>query len=299
VRTTNALSVDLIGGLGNQLFCYAAGNYVATKLDVPLICVMTASQNSIVRDENILSRLFLPARFIVQNLESEGDSRRLRFFGRLRRKNRKLFSKFKNPGHYYSNTVGFDYNLELLSRPVHLHGYFQSWKYAISSREILLESLRQNIMLSPSGQMLATQIANESGFIVHIRLGDYLDQKNKYFGTLSSEYYRNVIKKLDTKKHNVFVFSDDVRLAQERYADSFPANTEWVGEESEMSDLETLLLMSMGAGIAIANSTFSWWAAFLSDQSGLIIAPSKWFQLKADPTDIIPPSWAREESVWQ
>mgnify|MGYP003342821508 FL=1 len=102
------------------------------------------------------------------------------------------------------------------------------------------------------------------------------------------------------KFDDIWVFSDEINLVRKEIP--FKENkyrVKWFGN-LELTDYETLELMRYGSGYIIANSTFSWWAAYLAyNKSAPVIAPNKWFQQGEDPNELCPPDWIKIESFWE
>ena len=138
-------------------------------------------------------------------------------------------------------------------------------------------------------------IKNNNSVAVHIRRGDYLSNpKARYFhGILGQDYYKKSItyirKKL--KKPSFFIFSDDIHLVKKTFPFFNNKNYTFINTNSAMNDL---YLMKNCKHFIIANSTFSWWGAWLStNKSKIICSPKKWSRSKSAQTDIIPKSWIR------
>ena len=293
------VKVDLVGGLGNQLFGYSAGFYLAKKLRFSLICIFTKEYNSIDRDISELQSLELPGTFIQAKEYSLKYGRNFhRVVKKLKRKSLDILG-INLSKHHYSQSIGFDSELENLMNPTHLHGYFQSWFYAASAREPILEAMKENVALSKPAQDLAARIKAAPSLVVHIRLGDYKNPENDFIGILSPKYYENALQQLDAKQTNIYVFSDEIIEAKNKYEKSFPKGTYWVDSNQQMNALETLLVMKNGHQFVIANSTFSWWAAFLSDTESKVFAPAKWFKGQKDPSNLYPKHWKVLESLWE
>lgn len=292
------IAIILQGGLGNQLFCYSAAFYLAKKNNFKLECVMTSQYNSTKRDDEILLSLKLPGTFIKSQQHSiECNSMLTRL---LRKINRKFVSVLNtgNNQKYLSHCSGYDQNLESINTSKILQGYFQTWRYPLVARDVILLSLKNQVRLSNYGKALIEEMKSAKSLVVHIRLGDYKNSENKFIGVLDPKYYGTVLNRPEIKEHQVYVFSDDILEAKFGYSEFFPPRTIWVDEDNILNPLETLLIMSHGKAFAIANSTFSWWSAFLSQDSETIVAPSKWFEEKEDPEDLIPLNWHREISQW-
>lgn len=299
VRRQKSICIDLVGGLGNQLFCYCAGRYLSIKLESSATFIVTNKFNSTMRDGNLLRELRLPGNFVIKLKKHPENSCTLKLARKIHQLTlRKITNQFRK-NHYFATEIGYDQNLENVKKPVYIHGYFQSWKYAAESKSIILGSLRENVAISDYARKLMREIEESKGFFVHIRLGDYQNSENSYFGILSPIYYRNVLNNFNLTGRKFFVFSDDIEMASRDYGYVFPEGTTWVDRTKQLSDLETLVLMTRADGGIVANSTFSWWGAFLGPVDSLVVAPSDWYKAKPNPTDLIPLNWQREESVWQ
>jgi hypothetical protein len=135
---------------------------------------------------------------------------------------------------------------------------------------------------------------------IHVRRGDYVKLKSLY-GLIGKDYYVEAINriKLIHPKFEVWIFSDDVSAAKMLLEECVPANSVWVQPDLFDDDAEVLLAMSKSKALIIANSTFSWWAAKLSNNDALVVAPLNWYQGMEDPEDLIPDSWIRVESYWE
>ena len=292
------ITVDIVGGLGNQLFCYSAGYYLAKKNNFELELRLISTRNSVHRDSGQLTNLSLPGKFrslfFLEKFKLGFLPRKIK---RVLRLLRKLFQG-ENHKILSSKSLGFDPTLETLIESAHLQGYYQTWKYAQFSRSLILEALERSVRPNVRTSVLFEILKREKVLVLHIRLGDYANEENRYFGILSPEYYRNIFSRHDVKDYKVFVFTDDVSRAKSEYFSSMPSDVIWVDEVDLLTPIETLYLMAQGSAFAIANSTFSWWAAYLSMERGLVIAPSKWFKMREDPVDLIPGNWIREEAIW-
>jgi Glycosyl transferase family 11 len=298
VADRKKIIINLQGGLGNQLFCYSAGYYVATKNHFDLECQMTSQFNSTKRDESILLSLKLPGFFTIPRQVSTPNN------AILNRILRKIYRKFESvtnvriKPNYFSDDVGYDKNLELINTTTHLHGYFQTWRYPTAAREVILEALKNEIALSEYALRLIGQMKSSKILVIHIRLGDYRLAENSFIGVLSPSYYSSVLQREDVQGYGLFVFSDDINAAKIEYGGHFPDETNWIDESDTLSPLETLIVMSHGSAFAIANSTYSWWSAFLGENPEVVIVPKEWFRKRKEPRDLIPIDWRREVSQW-
>lgn len=194
---------------------------------------------------------------------------------------------------YISSGIGYSQKA-LEQRDKYLVGYFQSHIFA----DKVASSIRL-IALPEKGQQLKELIVlseEEKPLVVHYRFGDYLMEKN--FGIPNSDYYSEGIQLLwNSGKHKkIWVFSDDLQMARNVLPRHLTQFTRWISEVDN-SAAATLEAMRYGRAYVIANSTFSWWGAFLSyEQSAPVVAPTPWFQFGESPRDILPSQWIKIEA---
>ena len=171
-------------------------------------------------------------------------------------------------------------------------GYFQSFRY-LAENNLASEKFSQMQLKSQSKEVKGwiDKIQECKPLVVHIRLGDYLFEND--FGIVGKEYYKRALKicEVHKTKQPVWIFSDDIEMAKDIYGEIFSETAFWFGD-NKLTSVETLEVMRNGKGFVIANSTFSWWAAYLAyDSSGLVIAPSQWFRSLPSPEAILPAAW--------
>ena len=171
----------------------------------------------------------------------------------------------------------------------YLVGYFQSYRYAELNRTLL--SRVKVSKIGPELALLYSVAQREAPLVVHCRFGDYLLEED--FGMPSSKYYSTAIGKLlHTNEFNsIWIFSDDLEKAKEKLVLSETLPVRWINSVDN-SVASTLEAMRLGHGYVVANSSFSWWAAFLSFSSAAeVVAPQPWFKGMDDPKDLVPPNW--------
>lgn len=172
----------------------------------------------------------------------------------------------------------FDENLLKLSGNEFVKGYFQTEKYFSTIRAILLEQFTIKTKLSNSTDVYSKAIhQHKNSCSLHIRRGDYItDEKaNSVHGTCDLNYYANAIKLINEKFDNThfFVFSDDITWAKENLQ---LENVTYIDHKTIPH--EDMLLMSLCKHNITANSSFSWWGAWLNEYANkTVIAPKKWF----------------------
>ncbi len=138
--------------------------------------------------------------------------------------------------------------------------------------------LVNNLTLKPDLQPALPKIP-DNAIALHFRRGDYIEKKNlNYHGVCDLNYYYNAIKEVEKKykKLNIFVFSDDIKWVQDNFITKHPIT--YLNQDQSLSDHQELYIMSKFKNYIIANSTFSWWGAYLSKQKNkTVIAPQNWF----------------------
>lgn len=174
-------------------------------------------------------------------------------------------------------------------------GYFQSFKWLNNETTKELKSIS---ISNPSDLFLELleSIKFKPTYVVHVRLGDYLQDTK--FGTPSPEYFKGALDLLKDFKGDarIWGFSDEPEKASKILEEAGVSEIFWV-PALVLSSAETLQLMREGSGFVIANSTFSWWAAMLRhDESAPVIAPQPWFSGMEEPDLLIPPNWVRKRA---
>lgn len=174
-------------------------------------------------------------------------------------------------------------------------GYWQSPKYFEHIREMLLKDFSLARPLSPAATTYRGQLS-ENAVSLHVRRGDYVSNPKvqKMYGACSLSYYERAIAKINERVATLqwFVFSDDIAWVKENL--SLPASTVFV-QGTDLSAAEELWLMSRCRHNVIANSSFSWWAAWLNQNPDkMVVAPEPWFDYApAFTRDIIPDTWIK------
>jgi len=173
----------------------------------------------------------------------------------------------------------------------YLIGYFQTFFWPNLVKEKL-----KGLDLVEVGEdfaFLEELAATNPPIVVHIRRGDYTNENT--FGLPGITYYKDALKLIDEQysRHPIWVFSDD-ELEARRILSWVPKDRVTYISDVDGSSAASWMAMRLGCAYAIANSTFSWWGAFLSrTQMPMVIAPEPWFIGQEDPKRLIPPGWIR------
>jgi hypothetical protein len=284
---------ELAGGLGNQLFQFSAGLARSFKFnrsvnfDVSRISHgVTAREENISKDIIVKSSLDAKFQFFHSSIP--------RFYDMLTHRVNlaRTLDQIIRPS-YQSLETGFDFQvLEDKSFSV-FRGYFQSWRYLETLKEMGVEIDLAAPKFSSETESLINEIDFENDIAVHVRRGDYA-QFAQSVGLLSPTYFLNALELLGSDRR-IFIFSDSAEIGAE-----FPAraNLTFTPHLSQVASVESLNLMKGFKRIVISNSTFSWWAAALGRSDKSVIAPSTWYRNLSTPKDLIPRKWNQTESVW-
>jgi hypothetical protein len=184
--------------------------------------------------------------------------------------------------------VGFS-QLHKTQRDQYLIGYFQSYRYAEQSLSVL--QALEPIVVGPELEWLISASELELPLVVHFRLGDYLKESD--FGIPGKIYYDSAINaSWSTGLYkSIWVFSDDIPSAKIIFPEKLSKYVRWI-DNVDGSPASTLHAMRFGRGYVIANSTFSWWGAYLSmTENAPVIAPTPWFKGMDSPKELLPPNW--------
>ena len=283
----------LKGGLGNQLFQYALGRYLSYSKNTTL-SLDTSSYH--------IDRLRVYRLDCFEITASASD--RLPFFatdGRLKHFNtilQTLKGLFSQPFQIIKESAfPFDASVLACSDQAYLDGFWQSEQYFAPIADLIRHDLRLKNPLPPALQALADQIQATNAIAVHVRRGDYVSNPitTAYHGVCSVDWYENAAKLMLQRVDNptFFVFSDDYVWVRENIA--FDAPTVFIPPSPDGQECNDLHVMSLCQHHIIANSSFSWWGAWLNaNPHKIVIAPQQWFAAgKHDTKDLIPPSWIR------
>ena len=290
--------VRLMGGLGNQMFQYATGLALARRLKVPLL----------------LDREFLDSRppgmnWTARSLELDVFKAPLHFATRdmVKHARRELESVWRRrmdrllPGLfpkrcYLQQGTGYDPGLLHCEAPIHIEGFWQNERYF----KHLAEELRTEIFVpralveGQNAELLASIRASNCASI-HVRRGDYVSNtdSNRYHGVCSPDHYIKAAEELFREQgvEHFFLFSDEPDWVKADLPLPYPHTI--VSHNSGRNSHWDLHLMRHCKHHIIANSSFSWWGAWLNaDPRKVVIAPAQWFQGSATPaSEILPPEW--------
>jgi hypothetical protein len=274
------------GGLGNQLFQYAAGKSLAILRNTQLSLDTSYFEEDGLRNFELHS-FNIDLKIADPNLIENFIARSVA--GKIR--DRLLPIQFKKV--YKEPSFHFDKNFFNAPSDVYLKGYWQSEKYFSPVKEIIKTDLRIKPGIIEKVKLFGNEVANSTSVAVHIRRADYTkDVQKEYHGILGKDYYENAIQRISkkTKDARFYFFSDSINWVKENLVIPDPV---YVSGEITNNHFEDLYLMSQCNHNIIANSSFSWWGAWLNSHPGkIVIAPKNWFNKgPKDTYDLYPEDW--------
>ena len=305
---TKKLSVYFQGGLGNQLFQMSLAYLLAKKEKLKISFYTEGYSNSIrkfelnkfpqikklkIETKNTLNLKYKLIRFIkrkiihliqILNLEKS-------LFNTYNGQN-KIFALdqkiFEISPYVYNEEI---FNQKLKSN-VTLVGYYQSEKYFTKNKKEILSLFSFPMLKNKKFIHFFNKIKSCNSVAVHVRRGDYISKELKqYFDILSKDYYARCFKYINKKTFNpkFFIFSDDIDYVKQM--NMFKKDCIFVDTNSPLIDLN---LMTYCKHFIIANSSFSWWGAWLcKNKKKIVCAPNKWVNDNFPTADIIPNEWIK------
>lgn len=289
--------VALFGGLGNQMFQYACGKSVAKSLGVELQLDLSYFEN---KNTGVTSRDYELGVFCVNELAASVDHVRtfvpyLWQCDKWRLALYKLIRLVNGKSYYYEkNKFCFDPSVFAVSDNTYLYGYFQAEDYFQELRNDLLKAFTLRGQLDVFNQSFIERINSGNSVSLHVRRGDYLGSP---FTLLDMDYYRKSIELIKGRVENpvFYVFSNDLDWVVENF--DFDIELVLVNHNVGEKSYLDLVLMSCCKHNIIANSSFSWWGAWLNqNEDKIVIAPSRWIHDTdyASTTDaLFPKGWIK------
>ncbi len=292
--------ISIFGGLGNQMFQYACGKALASKLgvelklDISFLADKSLRENFTVRDFeldifNITEKTanLTEVRDFVPNLWSCNNIDLLKY---------KILRLIK-ANHYYfeKQKFLFEPKIEQVKKNSYVYGYFQTEKYFQNVKSELIQAFTLKNKPDEQNKKLICQMGTENAVSIHIRRGDY---HNSPFKLLEMNYYQQAINLITEKVLNpkFYIFSNDYNWASENFAALNIDKTILTHNKADRSYMDMILMSHCKHNIC-ANSSFSWWGAWLNQNSSkIIITPKQWFkneEYTESTYDLIPEDWLK------
>jgi hypothetical protein len=292
------IAVRLDGGLGNQLFQYGTGRALALRHSTELLLDLSALGRG---GPGRTVRQYERPHFTCQARQARAAELG---WPPLLKRVPWLASRFAGWKFHRERSLEHDSAVEALPDNTYLAGYWQSYRYFDGIAATLANELQASAPLSQQSQALADALLSDASVAVHVRRGDYvsLAAATRMHGALPLTYYRMAIEHLrqGVQGPRFYVFSDDPAWCA-AHLPLAPAECRHVAHNGGEQAWQDLVLMARCRHHIIANSSFSWWGAWLADQrhgtaGRMVLAPSRWFAgLEHDVRDRYPPHW---RAVW-
>jgi hypothetical protein len=281
-------------GISNQMFQYACGKSLSIEHHTEFLIDISWFENI---ESRFTTRLFLLNKFhITANI---ADNKQIRAFKEPKYPPiiNSIYWRWQYALPYYKRKEfketksGYDSNIWKSSKSIHLSGFWQSYKYFENIRTVLLkEFMPKNI--SENNQVIAKSILNNDDSVsIHFRRGDYVNSQNTHY-CLPQSYYTQAIEFIKSKVANIhlYVFSDDPEWVFENI--KFTCDYTLIQHNKSNPEID-IYLMSCCKHNIIANSSFSWWGAWLNqNEKKIVVAPDKWLNYNFKSTvDLIPSDW--------
>jgi hypothetical protein len=284
----------LIGGLGNQMFQYAIGRALSLTRRVPLRLDTRDFAGYALHNGYELERVFN----ISAQRASAADTRRVMGWRAspmvLRALRRKRLALLR--GSRIVIEPGFNYWPSIVNVPddCYLQGYWQSENYFRDCAPAIRADFSFKIPPDPRNRELAGRIGQCNAVSLHVRRGDYAHNPatQATHGLCPPDYYRQAISHITGRVAQpvFFVFSDDVAWAKKNIVIEYPCL--YVDHNRDSESYNDMRLMTLCRHHIIANSSFSWWGAWLNAKPDkIVVAPKKWFAHDADVSDLFPADW--------
>ncbi len=322
---TVMIIVRLSGGLGNQMFQYAAARRLACKHNtipkLDIIPLIEGGYRSYRLQCFNIQEYFVDSMDVFRVYPIEGLKRmasnvvgkkisNLFFRKVIRDKNRVLAQRYYDYDSTSSNVadlvVGrivsqrfFHFDPEMLQAPddVYLMGSWISEKYFKDIEDIIRKEFTIKTAQTGKNKEIAEMILNTESVSLHVRRGDYVTGPSnpELYDICKLDYYARYIEYIGDriKSPHFFVFSDDVLWVKENLKSSFPLN--FVNHNDDSTDYEDMRLISQCKHNIIANSSFSWWGAWLNTNlQKIVCAPREFVRIcNFDNKDIVPDEWVK------
>ncbi|MDR0913061.1 MAG: alpha-1,2-fucosyltransferase [Methanobrevibacter sp.] len=284
------ITVKIKGGLGNQLFQYSAARSLAYDMKTDLYLDLSWFDNYPNAPEHV--------KYLLNdfNIELSG------FVGSYSWKLKKKINKIKKSSEtqfkdYDAHNEYYDYNEKIITLKdnIFLDGYWQDERYFLNNQEKIKENLEITTKPTKKNKILLKEIDSNNSIALTVRRGDYLTPSRKaQFGFCTLDYYNKAAEIIAKKVDNpiFYIFSDDPDWVEKNIKLNYPTN--YISHNNKAKKYyEDLRLISHCKHHIMANSTFSWWGSWLSENpSKIAIGPEPWFNRYTMP-HIMPKNWVR------
>lgn len=281
---------QFMGGLGNQMFQYAAARALSLKRNIPFKIDFDDPYKFVQRKLSLSAFDLTVEKATWLELQKCKPKRKIE---------KRLFMLLgKDPDcRLVKEKKDYSFDPDFFSCPdgAYLSGFWQTEKYFSDIEDTIRSDFKFTTTASENNLLWLQKINSCIAVSVHVRRGDLVTvaKTNKIFGTITPQYYEQAINTMQQLYSDCvfFFFSDDIEWVKENIKTNYPSH--YVDANDDDHNYEDLRLMSSCKHHIIANSSFSWWGAWLNPgKEKKVIAPAKWMSTKnISNTDHIPSSW--------
>jgi len=291
------IASNIIGGLGNQMFQFACGHATASRLNQPLFVCLDQFERYKLHNGYQLDNIF---NVNAPELSCEARDELLGWRGEpnIRKVIAKLgFSAIMPEKWFQESSLRYCEGINSIDGDCYLHGYWQSERYFKDYADDIRQVFKFNHQITGKNLEVLSMMRQQPSISVHVRRGDYLSNKNnKIFNCLGVDYYLEGLKILINRfpGSKIFLFSDDPEWVRASL-DPFIPDASIINHNFGENSYWDMMLMSSADHHIIANSSFSWWGAWLNpSKEKVVIAPKEWYLNSPDRcSDLIPEDWVR------
>lgn len=288
---------NIIGGLGNQMFQYATGRALALARGQSLRLDIAGFAEYGLHQGFELQRIF----HCDAEIATIADVRRILGWRAVPFIKRVLarpdFGALRNRGFVVEPHFHYWPGIRSVPDASYLHGYWQSEKYFIDASAVLRADFTFKQPMSRDNTAWADRIGRCTAVSLHVRRGDYASDPRTHatHGLCPLDYYHAAMRHVTecVEKPEFFVFSDDIAWARSNLDISFPVH--YIDHNRAEESYNDMRLMSLCQHHILANSSFSWWGAWLNPRPDkVVVAPARWFANgNRSVDDLLPDGWVR------
>ncbi|HLP97529.1 MAG TPA: alpha-1,2-fucosyltransferase [Sideroxyarcus sp.] len=286
----------IIGGLGNQMFQYAAARALSLRRGQPLYLDVSEFAGYDLHHGFELDRVFNCPAAIATRAEMAGVLG-WQSFRRVRRAMaRPSMARWRRDELIVEPCFQYWEGIDRAPQDCYLMGYWQSDRYFQDCADTIRAEFAFQSPLAGRNAQLARQMDDVNAVSLHVRRGDYANNPKaaSTHGLCPPDYYREAVQLMAARiaRPHLFIFSDDMVWVKENLKFELPC--EFVEHNRGTESYNDMRLMSLCKHHIIANSSFSWWGAWLNPDPGkIVVAPQRWFAKQIDTRDLLPKDWVR------
>ena len=286
----------VLGGIGNQMFQFAAGRALSLKNDQKYLLDLSDFSDYRLHHGFELSRVF---NVVTECAEASTLHQLLGWReNKLARKvlRRRQFSGLRGKTFVVEPHFNYWPDFFNLTGDCYLYGYWQSERYFKAVESVIRQDFTFREPLKEHNAELALEMATVQAVSLHVRRGDYVNNPKNHniMSVCDLEYYRLAINYIafHVEQPVFYFFSDDMAWVKQNLPMEFPCV--YIEHNGGAESYRDMQLMSLCRHHVIANSSFSWWGAWLNaNPEKIVIAPKRWFRNGNDDSDLIPDEWVR------